>query len=59
MGNSVTNAISKRITSYGGAKAEEVLDKLTNKKKDNVATVSFPHDLKNQAESTYMVIYIM
>lgn len=59
MGNSVTDAVSKRIVNFGNSKAESMLNKLTDKNGKNVASVCFPHDLKNQAQCTYMVIYIM
>lgn len=56
----ITNTVSKRITKSVMGKGLSALDKLVNKtEKNNVKSITFPHDLQNQAECTYMVIYIM
>ena len=54
----ITNYVEKNITKTASSLGNEILDKLADKSK-NVTTITFPHNLENQAQATYMVIYVM
>lgn len=55
----VADVVEKRITREATGVASSMLNKLKkNTKNNNVSTISFPSNLENQAQSTYMVIYI-
>ena len=55
---SITDTIQKRLTDKATGEAGKLLNKLANKP-NNIKTISFPHNLENQAQSTYMMIYIL
>ena len=53
--------VISKATSKAAGKAADYIDKLAGKKKkdgNNVEKITFPTNLENQAQSTYMVIYI-
>ena len=55
---SVANLVEKNVTKVATSTGSKILEKL-NGKKNNIITTTFPHNLENQAQSTYMVIYIL
>lgn len=54
----ITNYVEKNITKTISSTGNALLDKLNGKNK-NITTLTFPHNLENQAQSTYMVLYIL
>lgn len=54
----ITNYVEKNITKLASDTGRNILDKLNSRQK-NVSTLTFPHNLENQAQSTYMVIYVL
>lgn len=56
---SITSSITNRITGKAQSEAAKVINKLANKGGQNISTLTFPHNLQNQAQSTYMVIYVL
>ena len=55
----VANIVEKRITHEATGVASKMLNKLKKKTGgNNVSTISFPSNLENQAQSTYMTIFI-
>lgn len=56
--NSIINKIEKNVTKKSIDLINSYADKLDNREKLNVECITFPHNLENQAQATYMVIYI-
>ena len=57
--SAVTNYVEKNITKTATNLGSNLLNKLVDNKGKNIKTLTFPHNLENQAQSTYMVIYIL
>lgn len=55
---SIANLVEKNVTKVATSTGSKILEKL-NGKTNNIYTTTFPHNLENQAQSTYMVIYIL
>ena len=59
IGKKVANDAIKRTVGSALKDTNDVLDALLGTKKtDSVSTICFPSDIRNNAQSTYMVIYI-
>lgn len=60
IGKKVANDAIKRTVGSTLKDTNDVLDALLGTKKtDSVSTICFPSDIRNNAQSTYMMIYIM
>lgn len=60
LGKSIVNNAVKRTVGSALKDTNDVLDALLGvKDTDKVSTICFPHDIRTDANSTYMVIYIM
>ena len=57
--NSIINKIEKKVTKKGIDLINSYADKLDNREKLDVSSITFPHNLENQAQATYMVIYVL
>ena len=55
---SVSNLVEKNVTKVATSTGSKMLEKL-NGKGNNISTITFPHNLENEAQATYMVIYIL
>ena len=56
--SSVANIVETRLKGKAQGTAEKMLSKLANRNSNQISTITFPTNLENQGQSTYMVIYI-
>lgn len=56
---SFANTIEKRVTKQTSGVASSMLQRLNTLGAKNISIISFPSNLENQAQATYMVIYVL